>query len=230
MKAIALFALAASLLFAAAAADQCVIESGDVNGERMIVNLTAVSAFDLQVVPMYGLVSSAVVGLSPCQPKNFDATCGAGFAFVEVGRMSACYATAPTSTANGTTNMTTMTFAPTRNQTSFLFAVAPATLTVSYVCNSAYGNTLHFDAGSQSSTGDITLVFATGAACPVPAPPTVAPTPLPNPDDDDDKKKLSTWAIVGIIVGCVVFLVIAVVGFMKCRNHEYGAEGEYSRV
>jgi len=91
---------------------------------------------------------------------------------------------------------------------------------------------LHFE-GASIAAGTYFFVFSSPNACP-----TVAPTPTPSatpstaaPDNGggDDDHKLSSWAIVGIIVAAVVVIVGVGIACWKCRSKSV-EDGDYSRV
>lgn len=220
-------AIAVALLVASATADFCNI------------NATATTKVNLNTVQTYtGTAAGYRIDVSPCTAKNMT-ECDNKMAFgtVSKGNTVSCFMTAPTVTFDTATNTTKLAFSSELRSTLALLMNGSAVrrLTTKYVCDKAATTVVEDGAVYKSVTRELVVTFKTASACPfVPtAAPTQMPTttaaPLPHGGDDDDKK-LSTWAIVGIIAGCVVAVVVVAFVCFKCRSGESQAEGEYARV
>lgn len=225
---LALLSVASPLLAPAAVVSDpsCIFETTDASGRSVTVNLATARPFHRRAVPLTGIMSSAVVGLSPCQLANYGPPCDSSFAMVVASGIVACFSAPPATKLNATAGTVITTFLVTHNFSSYLFAGSPRTLAVTYVCSSTDGDDLTFATGFAGADGDFSLVFNTAAACPV--------APLM----ESDPRK-STELIVGITVGVGVVLMLAGVGiWLSCRNREqidvahdtsadYGRYGRY---
>ena len=233
MKAVLICAALAVLAATASAVNVCVFEQTSTLGIPEIVNMTG-ALFD----PEEGVTISGRAyrpfKFSPCEPAVFPDNC-TGYAYIKRGSAASCFAAPPKASAyNTTTNATTLTFSSARaSMMALLLGEKLTSLQAQMVCDEARAdNGLHL-VGSMSSVvnGHMTIYFQTKSACAVPIGPTEAPgTPAPISGGDDDKKGLTTWEIVGIIAGCVVFVVVVVFVIFQCRRSDTQAEGQYSRV
>ena len=183
--------LSCVFLVAAVAADySCVVPVTGRNGQE--VNLTAVPRFfdDEELMISDGSKQNSNIGVSTCKPVLLSGGC-TGYAYL--GLFNKCYDKPPQSFTNGTTNVTTLFFNSSSllRSSSYLFGAAgEMQLTIAYLCDADAGNdNLRYQSGVQSQSGDITLTFATRAACPVStAPTTAAPTSTTAPTTEAPKK------------------------------------------
>lgn len=229
MKA-ALLCVFVALVAAYASAD-CVYETS-YNGVAELVNLTAMDVFDrtsVNVITPSGTHNAKII-VSPCRPVNRTAACPDSYAFVSIAGSTGCYKAAPTGGANGTTNATELSFAPTSSTPSLLLGAEPKALEVVYLCDRSMNeNAVGYVSGSQAANGDVKVTLKSLNACPVAAPP-APPAPHPPLAPKDDGKGMSPWVIVGIIAAAVVVLVVGGIAFVKCRGGNDEGEGQYSRV
>lgn len=215
-------AIAVALLVATAAADNfCNLNATS----KTVVNLNTVQEFQ-------GSADGYMVDISPCAKVN-TTDCTEAYGTVTKARTVSCFKSKPTVTFDPLTNTTTLTF-DSQVQSTLAMLMAGGVvrrLRTKYVCDPTAANVTNGGATYSPVNFQLTINFRTAAACPfVPtAAPTPAPQPIPHHDDDDDKK-LSTWAIVGIIAGCVVAVVVVAFVCFKCRSSDSSAEGEYARV
>ena len=229
MKAFAICAIAAILATAvsAAADDLCVFDVTYGNTVEQ-VNLTGASYANNGIT--IGK-SSYKIFLSPCAPALLVDNC-TGYAWVGKNK-GTCFKNPPTRQQyNSTTNATAFEFVGTTTFHSMLAKLLGediTTLSTQMSCGETEALTLE-PGMSSVANGKMSLAFSTSRACPAPLP-SVEPTPAPiSGGDDDDDSGLSTWEIVGIIVGCVVFVVVVVFVIFQCRRSDQQAEGQYSRV
>jgi hypothetical protein len=220
MRSIAITAVALAMLAASASANYCYFNTTSGNAT---VNLNGIADY-------HGTAAGYTIFVSPCATVN-TTDCGAAFGTVSRGQSVSCFNTAPKRTFTTVGNVTTTSFVFDSQTTTLAMLMQGATvrkLRTKYVCDPAATNVTEGPASYSAVTYELTITFYTAAACPIANTP--APTPAPTPGSDDDGNKLSTWAIVGIIAGCVVAIVV--VGFVcfKCRSGDSQAEGEYARV
>jgi hypothetical protein len=195
---------------------------------------------DASALPSYNNTAMSVSGmpgyffqLSPCAPVNFTTECSQSFAYIAKGAASSCFATPPVGNVNGTGNGTKAytTYTSGQMKSSYLAVALATTLDIVYYCNET-GAKDELTLIKASQRGErFTIEFSTVAVCNLvpdstPAPPT---TTAPVDDNKGDDNKLSTWAIVGIIVGAVVLIVGVGVACWKCRSSN-PEEAEYRHV
>lgn len=200
-------------------------------GENGVIDASSLPGFSSANLPIAGVTGMSTFTLSPCTPMNFTADCKDSFAYLVSGS-STCFSTPPINTVNGTGNTTAAfsTFKSGQVSSSFLSATTVTTLNVAYHCDEQGSNMSLALQSAVLRDETLTMVFTTSAICnlvpePTPAPPTTT-APV---DDGDDDHKLSSWAIVGIIVGAVVLIVGIGVACWKCRSSN-PEEGEYRHV
>jgi len=213
--------VAVALIVATAAAD-----SG------CVFNTTNGTVVDLNSVGQYrGHAAGYTIDISPCVKVNMT-DCMMSYGGVYKSRSSTCFKTAPSRQFDAVNNKTSFVFdSPATTLAMLMQGNAVRKLRTTYTCDPAATNVTESNSNYNAVKYELTINFNTAAACP--ASPTPAPTTTPAPSVDhggDDDNKLSTWAIVGIIAGCVVAIVIVAFVCFKCRSTESQAEGEYARV
>lgn len=211
--------VAVALIVATAAADNA-----------CFFNATSKTQVNLNGMADYrGTAAGYTIDVSPCVKVN-STDCAMAYGSVAKGRTVSCFQNAPQRAFDTTTNTTTFVFNTAVNTLAMLMEGSTVRrLRTQYVCDPAATNVTEDGSSYRQVDYQLTIKFKTAAACPFV--PTPAPTPAPHVDHhDDDDNKLSTWAIVGIIAGCVVAIVVLAFVCFKCRSGESQAEGEYARV